>query len=161
MDGAEAGLKPRKLDRSARLAPVLRITAVAGPLRGPPTQEAAATRHFAVTTTPHAPADADHEPPPDQDELRSCISEISARLPSSPIAAGSACSSPGQRATAEAAEEVQLWAPVPVPRLVAALKALQARRHLAIVHGLPVVQLGRFCVMFNACIHTAMLSSAR
>ncbi len=123
-------LKPRKLDHSARLAPVLQITAVAGPLKDPP-HETDTTRHTAVAPSPPAQLDADQQPAPGQQVLGPPVSGLTVQLsmcPMGPTADDSSCSVPDQHIAAEAAQPVQLWAPVPVPRIVAVLKALQVSR---------------------------------
>ena len=129
-------LKPRKLDRSARLPPVLQITAVARPL-SEPSHAVDTTRHMVTAPAPTAQPDAEDQPATDQQVLRPAVSEPAAQMPMfpmDPLADGSSRSSPGQLAAAEAAQQAGLWVPLPAPRIVAVLRELQARRHDAVEH---------------------------
>ena len=125
LDDGGMPLKPRKLDRSARLAPVLQITAVAGPPRDPATHGADSNRPMAVATIVYAQSDTDQQPAPEQLVLRPSVGGLTAQTTSAPKSDGRNSCSPAQHATTETAQQGRLWKPVPAPRIVAVLKALQ------------------------------------
>ncbi len=134
-------LKPRKLDRSARLAPVLQTTAAAGPLRDPWMHETNVTRHKVAAPAPLVQPDTDQQSAPKQQVLRPPASGLTAQLSVGSATDDSSCSSPDQHTAAEAAQQAQLWVPVPAPRIVAVLKALQVRRRHAVEYALFVQSL--------------------
>ena len=102
MDDTDSSLKPRKLGRSAQLVPTFHITTVAGPL-----QE---KTHYGSETH---------------------VMSLAASQPavSGPTASSGTCASPQQLPSANAVQQATVWVPTPVPRLVAVLKASQARCH--------------------------------
>ena len=130
LDDVNVAMKPRKLDRSARLAPVLQINSMAGPIREP-MQAATLTLHQGTATPSPAQSDTDRGSAAEQDSLGPAVGGLTARCSPGHIADDSAGASPNQPAAAEAAQGVQPWVPVPVPRIVAVLQGLQVSRHHA------------------------------